>query len=204
MRVAVVRAHQLQELALGIVACLPLIGIGLAQTVYKSFDADANFSKYKTYRLAASEQSERLDPLTDQQVQRAIVSALAAKGLTRVDTENAGLYVVYEAAITREQRVDMITAGGAYGPGWVHGSGWRYGPGWQPNPTAGSVPGKAVIVPVGAVAIEMYDVATKQIVWEAVGSKSIDPKATSDKREKNLKKGIARIFKDYPPKKKKK
>jgi hypothetical protein len=197
-----VRAHLAQKIALEIAACLALTGLGLAQTVYKSFDADANFSSYKTYRLAASEQSERLDSLTDQQIQRAIVSALAAKALTRVDTENADLYVVYEAAVTREQRVDMMTGGGVYGPGWVHGSGWRYGPGWQGNPTAASVPGNVVTVPVGAVAIEMYEVATRQIVWEAIGTKNIDPKAKPDQRERNLTKGIARIFRDYPPKKK--
>lgn len=104
------RLHLWRKTALGIAVCLAFAGVGLAQDVHVSFDSDANFSTYRTYSLPASEQSERLEQLTDQQIQRAIVAALAAKGLSRVETGRPDLYVVYEAAISSEQRVNPMTA----------------------------------------------------------------------------------------------
>ena len=56
---------------------------------------------------------------------------------------------------------------------------------------------------VGQLGLDMYDSAKKDLVWRGVASKTIDPKAKPDKRQKNLAKSVAKLLKNYPPPKKK-
>ena len=55
---------------------------------------------------------------------------------------------------------------------------------------------------VGSLALDMYDSSKKQLVWRGVATKTLDPKAKPDKREKNLQKATAKLLKNYPPKQK--
>ena len=43
---------------------------------------------------------------------------------------------------------------------------------------------------------------TKTLVWRGTASKTLDQKAKPDKQEKNLKKAVAKLLKNYPPKQK--
>jgi hypothetical protein len=45
----------------------------------------------------------------------------------------------------------------------------------------------------------MYNASDKDLVWRGVASKTIDPKAKPDKRQKNLNKAVAKLLKNYPP-----
>ena len=51
----------------------------------------------------------------------------------------------------------------------------------------------------GQVDIDMYDPALKQLVWRGTVSKTLDPKAKPEKRQKNMQKAFAKLFKKYPP-----
>ena len=53
---------------------------------------------------------------------------------------------------------------------------------------------------VGSLQLDFYDVSTKQAVFRAVGTKTLDAKAKPEKRQKNLAKAIKKMLKDYPPK----
>ena len=55
----------------------------------------------------------------------------------------------------------------------------------------------------GQLDLDMYDATKKELVWRGVASKTLDPKAQPDKRQKNITKGVAKLLKNYPPKKKK-
>jgi len=48
----------------------------------------------------------------------------------------------------------------------------------------------------------MYDSAKKELVWRGTASKTLDPKAKPDKQQKNIKKAVDKLLKNYPPKKK--
>jgi hypothetical protein len=43
----------------------------------------------------------------------------------------------------------------------------------------------------------MYDAAAKQLVWQGVASKAIDPRAKPDKRQKNIDKAAVKLLKNY-------
>ena len=48
----------------------------------------------------------------------------------------------------------------------------------------------------------MYDPADKKLVWRGTASKTLDTKASPEKRQKNLAKAAKKLFKNYPPQKK--
>jgi hypothetical protein len=48
----------------------------------------------------------------------------------------------------------------------------------------------------------MYDSATKQLVWRGVASKTLDPKAKPEKKDKNVTKAVQKLLKNFPPKQK--
>jgi len=45
----------------------------------------------------------------------------------------------------------------------------------------------------------MYTPANHNLVWRGVASKTLDPKANPEKRQKNLNKAVAKLMKNYPP-----
>jgi hypothetical protein len=170
---------------------LLLGGISLGQDVRYNFDKNADFSKFKTYKWVAIKDAQKLDDLVDKQIKDAIDAELAKKGLTKVDTENADLFVGYQPAVGTEKQFTSYNTGWGYGPGW--GGGWYGGAG-------GMTTGQTSTIYVGQLGLDMYDAAKKELVWRGVASKTIDPKAKPDKRQKNLAKAVAKLLKNYPPK----
>ena len=162
-----------------------------SQDVRYNFDNSADFSKLKTYKWVILKNAARVDDLTDKQIKAALDAALTEKGLTKVDGDTADLYIGYQAAVSTEQQFTSFTSGWGYGPGW-------YGGGWY-GPTGGITTGQTSTIYKGQLAVDMYDSAKHALVWRGVASKTLDPKAKPEKREKNLNKAVAKLMKNYPP-----
>jgi hypothetical protein len=166
-------------------------GSALSQDIRYNFDKTADFSKFKTYKWVTIKNAPQVDDLTDKQIKAALDAALAQKGLTKVDGDTADLYIGYQAAVSTEQQFTSFTSGWGYGPGW-------YGGGWY-GPTGGITTGQTSTIYKGQLAVDMYDSAHHDLVWRGVASKTLDPKAKPEKRQKNLNKAIAKLMKNYPP-----
>jgi hypothetical protein len=63
--------------------------------------------------------------------------------------------------------------------------------------------GQTSTIYTGQLALDMYDSAHHDLVWRGVASKTLDPKAKPEKRQKNLSKAIAKLLAKYPPEVKK-
>jgi hypothetical protein len=63
--------------------------------------------------------------------------------------------------------------------------------------------GSTSTVYVGQLDVSMYDPAAKQLVWRGVATKTLDPKAKPEKKQKNITKAVAKLLKKYPPEVKK-
>lgn len=174
-------------LALVIMTC----GSALAQDVRYNFDKNADFSKYKTYKWVDLKGAEKLDDLTDKQIKAALDAELALKGLTKTEGENADLYVGYQAAVGQEKQFTSYSTDWGYGPGW--GRGWYGGMG------SSTTHGSTSTIYTGQLALDMYDASNHSLVWRGVASKTLDPKAKPEKRQKNLVKASAKLLKNYPP-----
>lgn len=170
----------------------------IAQDVRYDFDKDKDFSKYKTYKWVPIKGADQPDELTAKQLMAAIDAQLAGKGLTKTNSNSADLFIGYQTAIGTEKEFTAFNTGWGYGPGW--GGGWYgYGGGMSSSTTYGSTS----TVYVGQLDVSMYDSAQKQLVWRGIVSKTLDPKAKPDKKQKNINKAVQKLFKNYPPKPKK-
>jgi hypothetical protein len=166
-------------------------GSAMAQDVRYNFDKSANFSAFKTYRWVVVKNAAKISELADRQIRAQIDVELAKKGLLRSDSDTADLFVAYQAAIDTEKEYYSYDTGWNYGPGW-YGGGWYGGGG-------GVTTGQTSTIYIGQIAVDMYAPAPKTLVWRGTASKTLDPKASPEKQQKNLDKAMVKLFKNYPP-----
>ena len=165
---------------------------GFAQDVRYNFDKGAQFERYRTYKWVHIKDAQRLPQLPEQQLTSAIEAVLSRKGLVKAPGEEADLWIAYQFTLSQEKEFSSYSTDFGYGPGW--GRGW-YGGGMGSTMTTG----QTSTIHIGSVALDMYDPAMKQIVWRGEATKTLDPKAKPDKRQKNIGKGVAKLLKNYPP-----
>jgi len=171
---------------------LTIASSALGQDVRYNFDKNADFSTFKTYKWVALKGATPVDDLVDKQIKDGIDAQLATKGLTKVDGDDANLLIGYQTAVGTEKQFTSYDSGWGYGPGW-YGRGWYGGGG-------GMTTGQTSTIYNGQLAVDMYSSAGHDLVWRGVVSKTLDPKAKPDKRQKNLTKALTKLFKNYPPK----
>jgi hypothetical protein len=164
-----------------LVTLLALPAFVRAQKTSFDFDSTAEFSKFRTY--AWKQGTPAGEHFLDGRIVSAIDSQLAAKGLTRSDT-NPDLYVLYHAALGVQKSVSGFGSGpGPYG--W--GGGLDH------------FDARLNEIPVGGLVIDLVDASQRELVWRGVGVKEIDIRATPDKRDAAIGKAVERILKNYPP-----
>jgi hypothetical protein len=111
---------------------------------------------------------------------------LAAKGWTKVDS--GGDVAVVAMKSSKTQRT-LQTFYNGFGGGW----GWRrFGGGGFGDSTTTEQDYK-----VGTLVIDLYDGKSKQLIWRGSAQDTVSDKAA--KNEKNLDKGVAKMFKAFPP-----
>src|SRR5215813_12201055 len=172
---------------LSVVTLLLAMGSSLAQDVRYNFDKSADFSKFKTYKWVPIKDVSKVSDLVDKQIKEAIDAELATKGLTKVDGDDANLYIGYQPAVGTEKQFNSYSTGWGYGPGW--GGGWYGGMG-----STSTTYGQTSTIYVGQLVVDMYDPANKDLVWRGVASKSLDEKAKPEKRQKNLTKAMKKLL----------
>jgi hypothetical protein len=153
---------------------------GLAQDVRYNYMPGTDFTKFKTYKWVRVPDRDYPDAILDAQIKDAIDSQLKLKGLTKVDEDNADLYITYQVSI------DKQTEWNAYG------SGFRIG---MRSATATSSE-----IKIGTLVLDFYDLAGKQQVWTGSATKQLNPSKDAQKNIKNLNKAMAKLLKNYPPK----
>lgn len=162
---------------------LILMGSAFAQKVQTDFDHQANFSQYKTYSW---QEIKPANSLWDARIKSAVDAQLAAKGWTQVDS---GGDVALVAIKTSQTQRTLQTFYDGVGGGW----GWRrFGGGGFGDATTTEQDYK-----VGTLVVDLYDAKTKQLIWRGSAQDTVSDKATQN--EKNLDKGVAKMFKAFPP-----
>ena len=173
------------------VVTLLLAASSVAQDVRFNFDKNADFSKFKTYKWVLIKDADKVNELVDKQIKDAVDAELATKGLTKVEGDDANLYIGYQPAVGQEKQFNSYSTGYGYGPGW--GGGWYGGMGTT------TTTGTTSTIYKGQLDLDMYDSAGHDLVWRGVVSKTIDPKAKPEKQQKNLAKAVKKLLKNYPP-----
>jgi hypothetical protein len=162
---------------------LVTLGTAFAQQVKTDFDHQANFSQYKTYSW---QEIKPANSLWDARIKNAVDAQLAAKGWTQVAS---GGDVAVVAIKTSQTQRSLQTFYDGFGGGW----GWRrFGGGGFGEATTTEQDYKE-----GTLVIDLYDAKTKQLIWRGSAEDMVSNKA--EKNEKNLEKGVAKMFKKFPP-----
>ena len=105
-------------------------GSATAVSVSTNFLPETDFSKFHTYYWVKVE-GQNVDPITDEQIKRAVDAQLQAKGWRRVESSEADAYVAYQVAVTQTQELNYYSN---------YGYGWRWGRGWACRTTPTSSP----------------------------------------------------------------
>jgi hypothetical protein len=164
-----------------------------AQDVRYDYAKGTDFSKFKTYKWVSIKGADQLDQLTTQRITAAVDAELARKGLTKTDSEDSDLYIGYQTAVGSEKQFTSYNTGWGYGPGW--GRAWYGYGGTMTTTTYGSTS----TIYIGQLDLSIYDRATRQLVWRGTATKTLDPKAKPEKKEKNINKAVQKLLKNFPP-----
>jgi Domain of unknown function (DUF4136) len=164
--------------ALVVALLLVTAGTLAAQDVRYNFMPGADFSKYHTYKWV-NIGGAHPDQIMDAEIKQAIDSQLAAKGMTKTDSDKADLYIGYQTAVQQETQWD-VWGSRAFGMGT--GS-------WTSS-----------TISVGTLVLDMYDPEAKQLIWTGSATNTIDTGSNHEKHMKKLDKGMAKLLKNFPPK----
>ena len=157
------------------------LGSAFGQHIQTDFDHQANFSQYKTYSWQEVKAS---NSLWDDRIKEAVNAQLAAKGWTQVD--NGADVTIVAIKTTKTERTLQTFYDGM-------GGGWR----WRGMGGFGESTTTEQDYKEGTLVIDMYDAKTKQLIWRSSAEETLSDKA--EKNEKDLDKGVARMFKSFPP-----
>src|SRR6516165_6363022 len=172
-------AKTLVSLVIMLMASMATVG----QDVTYNFMPGTDFSKYHTYKWVTIEGGAHPNQIVDAQIKQAVDSQLAAKGLTKTDSDKADLYIGYQIALDQEKQWNAFGTGGMR---------WGGGMGTATSST----------ITNGSLVLDMYDPSTKQLVWTGNATKTLDPSGNQEKNQKNLDKAMQKLLKNYPPKQK--
>ena len=163
-----------------------LLGSAFGQHIQTDFDHQANFSQYKTYSW---QEIKPANSLWDSRIENAVDAQLSAKGWTQVDSGGDVAIVVIK--MTKTQKTLETFYDGFSGGGW----GWRgfggYGNSFGDSTTTEHDYKEGTLV------VDIFDAKSKQLIWRGSAEDTLSESAA--KNEKNLDKGVAKMFKEFPP-----
>ena len=158
-----------------------LLGSAFGQHIQTDFDHQANFSQYKTYSWQEIKAS---NSLWGDRIKEAVNAQLGSKGWIQVDS--SGNVVIVAIKTTQTERTLQTFYDGM-------GGGWR----WRGFGGFGESTTTEQDYKEGTLVVDMYDASTKQLIWRGSAEEVLSDKA--EKNEKNLDKGVAKMFKSFPP-----
>jgi len=156
----------------------------LFASVRTDYDHKADFSKYHTYSWIGVKAG---NPLWQDRIERAVDSALAAKGWTKVPSGGEAAVSAF-GKTTEKDNMETFYDGF---PGW----GWRAG--WWGG---GMGMSQTEVVPqrIGTLTVDVFDGATKQLIFRGEATDTLSSKP--EKNDKKLDANVNEMFKKFPPK----
>jgi Domain of unknown function (DUF4136) len=169
-----------RKLGMGLALALLVGAMAQAQDVSTNSMPGVNFSKYHTYKWVPIEGAKYPNQILDAQIKASIDSQLSAKGFTKTDADNADLVIGYQVSIQQENQWNAYSTGGM-----------RWG--------GGMASAQQSTINIGTIVVDMYDPSNKTLVWTGRATKTLDTNANQEKKQKNLDKAMAKLFKKFPP-----
>src|ERR1039458_4943701 len=103
---------RMATVGMGLALMLFVCGTALAQDVTTNSMPGTDFTKFHTYKWVTIQGATYPNQIVDAQIKQAVDSQLAAKGLTKTDSDKADLYVGYQASIDQQRQWNAYGMGG--------------------------------------------------------------------------------------------
>ena len=165
-------------------------------------DASADFSKYKTleYYGWADNSDKILSSFDKNRIEAAFGTEFGNRGFKLVEKGTGdmivSLYVVTEAktGTTANTTTNYVGGMGGYGYGgfYDYGPGYGWGSGYANTTTTYS----QYDYTVGTLVVSVFDAKEKKLIWEAVGTKTVDDNPKSPESKINA--AVAKMMLKYP------
>jgi hypothetical protein len=174
------------------VLTLVLSACGSGIETNSDWDPTADFSAYQTYAWVEGAYTTGLGDLVDTRLQAAVEANLNSKGLRKATRAvDADLGVGFQ--LTTQERTSLQTVSSGW-PGGYYG-GYGYG-GWG----GGTSTTYATNYTDGSLIIGLFDLESKQMVWQGVGTKTLSESNDSpEERAQKINEAVAKIMEAYPP-----
>jgi hypothetical protein len=151
-----------------------------AQEVRTDYDKKVNFEQFHTYSWGKVQTS---NPFWESRIKDAVDKALGEKGWQKVDS--GGDVVLMAVGGTKNQQEYQTFYDGL--------GGWRWG-------GFGDVATTTVQnYRVGTLVLDMYQANSKQLIWRGTSTNTLSN--NTEHNEKDLDKGVDKMFKKFPPNK---
>ena len=170
--------------ALGLAACETPI------TAHHEYDKRARFNEFTEFAWVTNEPlihpspglDPRLSPVIEKTIRAAIERNLIEKGYTRIAEARSADVVLSFSVGTREKiEVDSYPVLGGY----------RYG-------ARGAWVSDVHSYTEGILAIDVFEVHSKQVVWHGWAAETLSPSADQEKREENINRVVDAILAEFP------
>ena len=172
-------------------------------TVASDKDPKADFANYKTleYYGWADNSDKILSSFDKTRIEKAFGTEFQNRGLKLAEKGSGdiivSLYVVSETKTKTVANTTTDYVGGGMG-GYGYGGYYGYGPGygWGSGFSNSTTTYSQYDYNVGTLVVSVYDAKKKELVWEAVATKTVDDNPSSP--EKKINAAVAKIMAKYP------
>ena len=161
--------------------------------VNSDYDKTADFSQYKTYSYYGwAENSDKiLNQFDKERIEKAFGEEFKKRGLKYVESDGDLVVTLFIVTEQKQQTTATTTnMGGGYGGYYGYGPGYGWGGGMSTTSY------NTYDYVVGTLVIDVYDAKEKKLVFESIGSDTIneDPK----KRDKTTPITVSAIMRPFP------
>lgn len=161
---------------------MALLGtITFAQSATYDFDRTADFTRLKRYAWVHGHAVP--DELNHRRIVDAVNTELRGKGFVNVEMSGVpDVLVAYHASFDRDLQITGFYSG------W---GGYRF-----PANRSGVVRTEQIVN--GTLMVDLVDARTRTIVWRGTTTKEVDVDAGPEKRDKNIQRAVAKLFRNFP------
>lgn len=170
-----------------------IVGCSSVQ-VLSDWDQSVDFSGFETIAFM-DDNAQAFNGLIDGRIRRALVDDLTTKGFEMVgSTADADLVLGFQVATENRRSYSSVSTGWSQ-RGYRNSRG-----GWSsPGMTTVTTQTRVRTHTVGALVVAIFESENKDLVWEASGSRRIDPTASLSQSESLIRDVVDRVLRDFPP-----
>jgi len=163
--------------------------------VRSDWDQSVEFSQFETIAFM-DDNAQAMNGLIDGRIRRALIDDLTAKGFEMVaSAEEADLVLGFQV-VTEDRRSYSTVSTGWSQRGYRHS---RRGAWSSPGMTTVTTQTRVRTYTVGALVVAIFEGENKELVWEASGSRRIDPAQSPSRSESLIRDVVERVLRDFPP-----